>query len=396
MLSLSAGIVGPSCWEGPSPGLLEQRRHGRTRPELIGYVGTGDRLRRSERSASFGIRDRHGSESVIGFVRNPRSATPGICSGQVFGRSSSPWLRRRCHAVPNMRRQDSLATLAARRYAPLPPTIPSAALLLATLFVLLGCDGEERPESAAALDGGGVALDASPGPGASLFRVKGKVRDRQDGGIRGAQVCIAGHDEIPCAVSNSTGEYTMDLPVWDAPSHIAAHVSAVGYLGLVLLVQSPRAIGGRLEAPWFSAIQLDANTAVAKTFREEAGYRFPEPNRGFVRVEVSARVGSATAAALTSGAVELTMEPSGGPPPVYHSGDGGYDPSLKAFVPWTSTGNPVGYALFGEVPPGRFEIAVPGCEPIQLAHGVWPGTKPNAVAGMAVGGALTDVSASCR
>lgn len=169
--------------------------------------------------------------------------------------------------------------------------------------------------------------------------------------------------------------------MWSPRREIAFHVGAAGYLGVTLLLsQSPSVT----TAEWFSTIRLMDEAAAIEAFGQKAGFRVPAPDRAFVEV---AMLSGATPSAAN---VSLSIEPAGGPAPVYAARAGDYDRTLNSATQ-------AGRALFAEVPAGRFELTFTGCTlRSDPGSATWKATKPNALAGLAVAGAVTLLSAACE
>jgi hypothetical protein len=230
------------------------------------------------------------------------------------------------------------------------------------------------------LDGGGPALDGGSMPEQSSYKFSGSIGGDSDSGpLANARICAVGHPELPCAVTDSNGTYTMALPIMEPHTELAMSWTAAGHLGFVGLTDFP-ADG---SFGWFNPVYLSTDARAAEWLRTGAGLRYPAPDRAFVLVDISDAVPGS----------RVTIEPSAGVQTVYSDVSGDFDSTLTevatggARYSWSSV-------LFGEVPPGTVTISIPGCMPLQDLQGCWYRSE-STVAAVAVAGSVTITSVIC-
>ena len=73
-----------------------------------------------------------------------------------------------------------------------------------------------------------------------------------------------------------------------------------------------------------------------------------------------------------------------------------YEDDMRVSDPALTSLSRSGTVLFGEVPPGRFEVIAAGCEEVGASTDSWKSQGRNAVAGFAMAGSLTHVLLFCR
>jgi hypothetical protein len=221
------------------------------------------------------------------------------------------------------------------------------------------------------LDGGPSTLEIVQLPG-TVLEIKGGAP------IVGAHICIVDRPEIPCATSDADGSYTLSMPAWTAPVDIAFFVKADGHLGSTGLVHETPGIVTWLSQPLYS-------DAPAADLMNQAGFAYPAGGKAFVMLAVVRAIGGA-AEGLTA-----SISPAADKGPVYMSPVGTPDPTLTGF-------SSNGYALFGDLEPGPFEITVSdtSCNPAHIATQGWVDVKPNTIAGLTVADSITNVVVFCE
>jgi hypothetical protein len=226
------------------------------------------------------------------------------------------------------------------------------------------------------MDGG---LDAGQDgtPIAQTVAVSGMVLEIYGGApIPNALICIIGRPEIPCAGSRADGSYTLDLPAWTTPVDFAFNVTAARHLGSTGLVHE-------VPGSWVWVSHPLYNDAAAAELMDPAGFTYPAGGKAFVELAMFSGGGGA-AVGLTA-----SISPAGAGP-VYVDPTGTPDPTLTAI-----TSN--GYALFGNLEPGPFEITVSAsCTPIVFQTQGWASTKPNTIAGTTAADSLTNIVVICN
>jgi hypothetical protein len=230
--------------------------------------------------------------------------------------------------------------------------------------------------------GSAKSPDGGPLDGASsvaeTVQVGGNIIEIKGGGpIAGAQICIVGRPEIPCATSGPDGSYTLSIPAWTTDVDIAFNVKAAGHLGTTGLVhETTRGV------TWLSEPMYD--DAAAADLMNHAGFAYPAGGKSFVLVSVWSGSGGALQGATVS------SSPAAGEGPAYADPIGDPDPTLTGI-----TSN--GYALIGGLTPGPVEITVsdPSCHPVDIATQAWVDTKPNTIAGTTVADSMTHMIVIC-
>lgn len=242
-------------------------------------------------------------------------------------------------------------------------------LALVTTLALTACGADD----------GGLSSDPTGSVDeASRFTVSGFVSESGGGpSLAGARVCIAAQTEVPCAVTDASGQYALRLPEsWKKPRELALTVTAAGYASAVRMVR---------ESPTFDrdGVQKDGtwpHNIFLKSDEEEAALKL-DPSAASALVELAVLY-------KDSGAPEgasATITPDGEKSP---TGLAGLGRALN--VPKS------GEVVFANVPPGRFELSVAGCTPQADLDAVWPGRARNAVAGLAIQGSVTRVTLRCQ
>lgn len=273
-----------------------------------------------------------------------------------------------------------------RRDAHAPAKCPRSAVRCASILALAlaACgDHSDAPDRPAPTDGSSSSIDAGV---PSEYEANGIiVGGRPDAGpIAGARVCVPTEEGLPCAFSDWTGTYRIRLPVHTNRKELAVHVAAPDHIGFVgTLRAAPMFIPGEgwLSASWLPTIPLMEVGQLVELMRE--GNITPRsPNHALVRVQVLQRGGGAPVNE------RVTLIPGHPAKAVYMSAARKYDSSLAALTE-------SGLVMFYDVPPGRFEVTVSHCHPVQDLATNWSGSTPDAIAGLAVSGAVTDVPVSC-
>jgi hypothetical protein len=213
---------------------------------------------------------------------------------------------------------------------------------------------------------------------AETVAVSGMVVEIKGGApIVNALICIVDRSEIPCASSRGDGSYTLNLPAWTTPVDFAFNVKAAGHLGSTGLVHETPGSWVWLSDPLY-------NDDAAAELMDPAGFTYPAGGKAFVLVAMFSGSGGA-AVGLTA-----SISPATGVGPVYLDPTGRPDPTLAAV-----TSN--GYALFGNLEPGPFEITVSAsCTPVVFQTQGWASAKPNTIAGTTVADSLTNIVVICR
>ena len=211
------------------------------------------------------------------------------------------------------------------------------------------------------------------------------VGGRQDAGpIVGARICVPTEEGLPCTFSDWAGTYRIRLPVRTTRKELAVHVAAPDHVGFVgTLRAAPMYIPeeGWLSASWLTTIPLMEVGQLDELMRE-GNITTLSPNHALVRVQVLQRSGGVPVNE------RVTLVPEHGAKAVYMSSARKYDSSLSALTE-------SGFVMFFDVPPGRFEVFVSHCHPIPDLVTNWSGSTPDAIAGLAVSGAVTDVPVIC-
>ena len=242
------------------------------------------------------------------------------------------------------------------------------------IAILAGCgDGTVPP------------LDAAAPPDAFVSHAMetGTVVDFKTGApVAGAQLCVHGLPGEPCATSDATGAYAIDIAVPDGISQVAQITTASGYLGReAQFVEHPDADGsGNRFVVWEDLGGIysagDATTLLAT----QAGFTYPTTTHGFLRIRVSGSTVASTPAATA------TISPASGTGPVYTDDTGTPTPSLTSTIAGKQ-----GEIYFGDLAPGTYQVTVRSadhsCSVVVgggLVLGDWPPTASGATLTAAV------------
>lgn len=190
----------------------------------------------------------------------------------------------------------------------------------------------------AVLAGCGQVIVEPGGTGGAPIRTmsfSGKaVRQPEGTGISGVQVCALGHPQMPCASSDSSGNFSLLLPAnWETGLTLVR--GGYGGVATAFLTSTKDADG------WIIGMQP---TDVLATYYEAAGYPYPDSGKGFLMVGV---MDGQSQEGLTGAAIGL--DPPSGSGPLYADSNDALDESLAS----TST---AGYARFAGMSPGEVEV----------------------------------------
>jgi hypothetical protein len=189
--------------------------------------------------------------------------------------------------------------------------------------------------------------------------------------IPGAKVCVHEHPEIPCALADVDGRYTLRVPFLATVEPFAVTFAAEGHLGRVMPAGT---------SWWPGGVGLDSDE-YTRTFASQAGFTYPAQGTSFIGVRLFARGVPTGLAGAT-----VMLAPGSGKGPIYGDPQGYPDPAL------TSTSSS-GIAYFGNVTPGRVTLTVKAegrtCEAKGLT-GIWLSSGPNTISLPAVADSATD------
>jgi hypothetical protein len=179
-------------------------------------------------------------------------------------------------------------------------------------------------------------------------------------------------------VTDAKGNATLPIP---ASSEVAVSfdATAADHTKLLFLMTT----GTADPAPLGAAI---TSTVTATSIGTAAGFNDAKGGRIIVQPVTKALNGSGSS---PSEGVIMALSPIAGKGPVYFSGPTAPDPTLAASV---AAG--FGFGLFGDVPPGDYEMELTGktCVATPLA---WKGTAPNRLRVIAVADYLTAMVTEC-
>ncbi|HEY1818053.1 MAG TPA: carboxypeptidase-like regulatory domain-containing protein [Kofleriaceae bacterium] len=195
------------------------------------------------------------------------------------------------------------------------------------------------------VDAPAVPIDAPTGDGQVTISadVSGTVSEQTTGDpIGGAQICAEGSDV--CTTSASDGTYDFDVSLPEGMSLLDQVTTATGYLGRETLLDEDPGSNNDYQVFWQNFGGLYATAAATTLLATQAGFTYPSPTTGFVRVFVSGASDDMVAATAT-------ISPSGGSGPVYTNASGDPDPAVTD----TSTG---GDFYFGNLPPGTYALTI--------------------------------------
>jgi hypothetical protein len=213
----------------------------------------------------------------------------------------------------------------------------------------------------------------------------GTVLDEGSSPVAGAQVCIVGHPEVPCATSAADGTYSIHVAFLPADADLAVTTTASGHLGGVALLHET--MGGLL----WEDVPLWTDASATTRLATQGGFTYPTAQDGFVELDVQgATVGSLTGATAS-------LSPASGAGPVYADPTGTLDRAR------TSTSSS-GFAFFGNVAPGMYAITVTAAQKTcsvmngaSVIAGDWPGAGSATTAVQVVAGAMTQrISVICK
>ena len=222
-------------------------------------------------------------------------------------------------------------------------------LRVAMVAGLCACHGSGSPSSS--VDAPGVVQDAPTGDGGSgsgsgitiSADVSGTVTNQITAArIGGAQICAEG--SAMCTTSESDGTYDFNVVLPEGMSLLSQVTTATGYLGRENLLDENPGSNNDYQVFWQNLGGLYATADATTLLKTQAGFTYPSPTTGFVRVFVSGATDNNIPATAT-------ISPPSGTGPVYTNGSGDPDPSVTD----TLQG---GQFYFGNLAPGTYAVTV--------------------------------------
>lgn len=251
------------------------------------------------------------------------------------------------------------------------------AVFLAVVSGLTGACGDSP--AALLVDAGSVDGTVVADP--TLLVLPGQITD-EDGttGLVAAKVCVLDHPEVACATTDQSGSYSISIPRALVAVDLAVNVTADRHLSFTGLVDKEV-----IPNLWISKIPLYTEASAIDLLQRQAGFEYPNANKGFVLLSVFRLIGGAVQG------VSPVVSPAPASPPAYFAASGAVDRALTAM-----TSN--GHVLLGELAPGKIEIAITGmpCAAITTSVDGWDTGKPATIAGQVAAGSLTRMSMFCQ
>jgi hypothetical protein len=220
-------------------------------------------------------------------------------------------------------------------------------LRVAMVAGLCACHGSSSPSSsvdAPVVQDAPTGGDGGGDGGISISAdVSGTVMDQTTAHpIGGAQICAEG--SAMCTTAENDGTYDFNVTLPEGMSLLSQVTTATGYLGRENLLDENPGSNNDYQVFWQNLGGLYATADATTLLKTQAGFTYPSPTTGFVRVFVSGATDNLIPATAT-------ISPSGGAGPVYTNGSGDPDPSVTD----ASKG---GEFYFGNLAPGTYAVTV--------------------------------------